>query len=659
MEPAPGTERLLLGNEAIVRGALESGVDVYTYYPGTPSSEIGETFLGIFKQVGIKWVETSINEKVAVEVAGAAYARGATAMVGMKNVGLNVAADPLLALATTYPTNPNSAIVIIVADDPQQHSSAVEMDSRYFLKILKVPALEPSTPQECLEFTKLAFEISRKIKLPVIVRTVTMVSHARSNVTYGDLKASTIPSDFELLKEVNTASKLYFLKLKEDQIYSRLNRALEMSENSNINKISYKGTNSESKHELGIITCGVSYTYVVEALNFLDLSIPTMKIGFINPLPQKKIVEFLKQSKNVLVVEEMDAYLESQALAIAQKHGIKVKIYGKDSFSFLNLSETSLLSYIGELNPTKAALAICKLAKVAPKIDLETIESEKSSYVGLSRKPIMCPGCPHRTTGYALKLAANKIKKSTGKEVFFFQDIGCYTMLSYPPMGFANVKYCMGSSIALAQGVAHTDDSLNVAIIGDGTFFHSGIPAFLNGIHNRAPIVVLILDNGWIGMTGQQPHPGSDTQHYLGGKSKTVINLEDFLRGTGAFISVIKRSDYLNTYDNIENNEKSNDKYTENLKNAIIESGLGALEKRCLHAILVKDECVQKYIKRHEIFVREVNAELCTNCGMCYEVFLCPAIGVQDSKAFISKGLCLGCGICEEICPNNAIKKKT
>ncbi|MFX1298844.1 MAG: indolepyruvate ferredoxin oxidoreductase subunit alpha, partial [Promethearchaeota archaeon] len=278
-----GEEKFLLGNEAIVRGALESGIDVYTYYPGTPSSEVGEAFMEIFKEIGMKWVESSINEKVAMEVAGAAYARGASVMVGMKNVGLNVASDPLFALVTTYPKNKNSALVILVADDPQQHSSAVEMDSRHYLKLFKIPALEPSNPQECLEFTRRAFKISRELKLPVLIRTVTMVSHARGNVIIGEIKQSEIQEDFDLSKEVNVASRLYFLELKEDQIYNRMKQALEMSENSKLNLIINE--NVKNDYELGIITSGVSYSYVCETLEFLGLKAPILKIGFINPLP--------------------------------------------------------------------------------------------------------------------------------------------------------------------------------------------------------------------------------------------------------------------------------------------------------------------------------------------------------------------------------------
>lgn len=636
----PGVERFFLGNEAIVRGGLESGLDVYTFYPGTPSSEVGEIFTEIFREVGMKWVESSINEKVAIEVAGAAYARGATVMVGMKNVGLNVASDPLYALATTRPKNSNSALVILIADDPQQHSSAVEMDSRYYLKLFKVPALEPSNPQECLEFTKSAFQISRELKLPVVLRTVTMVSHARSNVIIGEIKRSEIKGDFDLSKEVNVASRLYFLELKEDQIYSRMNRALEMSESSSLNRI--ENEDVKNKYELGIITCGVSYSYVHEALDFLDLKAPILKIGFINPLPEKLIASFLKRFKQIFVVEENDPYLETQVMAIAQKNGLNLKIYGKDPFSYSK--ETSLLPFVGELNPTKISLALIKITHIAPKIDLNQIEGKK--YKILGRKPILCPGCPHRTTGYALQKAITKIKSKTGKEIYFYQDIGCYTLLAFPPISFANVKYCMGSSIALAQGVAQTNGSLNIAIIGDGTFFHSGIPALLNGIYNKAPILVLILDNGWIGMTGQQPHPGSDTRYYKEGNFKKSINLEEFLKGTGACVSVIRHH---------EGNEKD---YATRLKEIIYEKGLDVLGKKNLHVIVVKDECIQKYIKRHKVKVRHVDVELCKNCGLCYSQFLCPAINEKDDVAYINSSLCLGCGICEEICPNNAINRE-
>ncbi|MFX1549437.1 MAG: thiamine pyrophosphate-dependent enzyme [Promethearchaeota archaeon] len=635
-----GESKFLLGNEAIVRGALESGIDVYTYYPGTPSSEVGEIFMEIFRKVGMSWVESSINEKVAIEIAGAAYARGATVMVGMKNVGLNVASDPLFALATTRPNNKNSAMVILVADDPEQHSSAVEMDSRNFLKIFKIPALEPSNPQECLDFTKEAFEMSRKLKLPVILRTVTMVSHARSNVGIGKIKKSKMQIEFDLSKELNVALRFYFLEMKKNHIYNRMNRALEFSENSSLNII--ENENVKNKYKLGIITSGVSNSYVHEALNFLELEAPVLKIGFINPLPEKLIVKFLKEYKKVLIVEENDAYLETQVLAIAKKHDLNVKIYGKDPFSYSEVN--SLLSFVGELNPTKVALALLKITDLRPKIDLKQIDEKK--YNLMARNPTLCAGCPHRTTGYALQKAIKKIKSKSGKKVYFYQDIGCYTLLVLPPFNFANVKYCMGSSIALAQGVAHTSESLNVAIIGDGTFFHSGIPALLNGIYNKAPILVLILDNGWIGMTGQQAHPGSDTRYYREGNYKQNVILEEFLEGTGAYVNVIKH------------NEKTDDEYFSKLKDLIFQIGLDVLENRNLHVIVIKDECIQKLIERQKPTIRYVDSELCNNCGICYSQFLCPAINAIDNFAFIDSNLCLGCGICEEICPNNAIYKE-
>ena len=638
LEGTTGSKKFLLGNEAIVRGALESGIDIYTYYPGTPSSEVGEIFMEIHKKAGMTWVESSINEKVAMEVAGAAYARGATAMVGMKNVGLNVSSDPLFALATTHPKNKNSAIVILVADDPQQHSSAVEMDSRNFLKIFKIPALEPSDPQECLEFTKEAFNISREIKLPVILRTVTMVSHARSTVRIGEIKKSEINNDFDLSKEVNVALKSYFLEMKKDHIYNRMNRALEFSEKSELNIIENEEATNE--YDLGIITSGVSYHYVREALSFFEFEAPILKIGFINPLPERLIVKFINQNKEILIVEENDPFLETEILAIAQKNGLRVKIHGKDPFSYSR--EESFLSIVGELNPTKVALALMKVLNLKPKINLEQIDEK--SYEILSRNPIMCAGCPHRSTGFALQKAIKRIKTKTGKEVYFYQDIGCYTLLALPPFNFANVKYCMGSSIALAQGVAHTSESLNIAIIGDGTFFHSGIPALLNGVYNKAPILVLILDNGWIGMTGQQPHPGSDPRYYKEGSSKRKIILEDLVESSGAHINVIKHY------------EKEDDGYFKKLKDLIYQIGLRVLENKELHVIIIKDECIQRTIKRQSPEIRYVVQDLCNNCGICYSQFLCPAIDEREENAYINSYLCLGCGICEELCPNKAIR---
>ncbi|MFX1569269.1 MAG: thiamine pyrophosphate-dependent enzyme [Promethearchaeota archaeon] len=640
LEGNPGEEKFLLGNEAIVRGAIESGVDIYTYYPGTPSSEVGATFMSIFRNAGLKWVECSINEKVAIEVAGAAYARGAAAMVGMKNVGLNVASDPLFALSTTRPKNENSAMVILVADDPQQYSSAVEMDSRNYLKLFKIPALEPTNPQECLDFTKEAFQISRKLKLPVILRTVTMVSHARSNVNIGEIKKSGLKDDFDLSKEVNVASRLYFLEMKEDQIYNRMKKALEMSESSTLNRI--ENDDGINEYKLGIITSGVSYSYVLEALEFLKLDAPILKIGFINPLPEKKIVRFLEKCSQVLIVEENDPYLETQVLAIAQKNNLKIVLHGKDPFSYSK--DKSLLPFVGELNPTLIVIALKKITNLKAKVDLNEII--KKEYDILERKPMMCAGCPHRTTGYALQQAVRKIKSKSGKLIYFYQDIGCYTLLALPPYSFANVKYCMGSSIALAQGVSQTSDSLNIAIIGDGTFFHSGIPALLNGIYNKAAILVLILDNGWIGMTGQQAHPGSDTRYYKEGNLKKRIELEDFLKGTGAEVTVIHHYEDLHV------------EYTSQLRNLIFEKGIEVLENKSLQVILIKDECIQKAVKRQTKIKRYVNPELCNNCGVCYSQYACSAIEQRDNCAFIDSSLCLGCGICEELCANNAIYRE-
>lgn len=416
-----------------------------------------------------------------------------------------------------------------------------------------------------------------------------------------------------------------------------MNRALVLSEGSPLNRIEYEDFSND--YDLGIITSGVSYNYVFEALEFFNLKAPILKLGFINPLPEKKIVAFLKQFKQVLVVEENDPYIETEILAIAQKNGIQTKILGKDPFSFSK--ERALLNYVGELNPTEVALALMKITNLTPKINLNQIKDKE--YKTVKRKPILCPGCPYATIGYALKKAVKKIKSDSGKKVYFFQDIGCYTLLSFPPYSFANVKYCMGSSIALAQGVAHTDDSLNIAIIGDGTFFHSGIPPLLNGIHNKAPILVLILNNGWIGMTGQQPHPGSDVRHYQEGKLKKRIDLNKFLVGTGADVSVIRRQEHIEG------------KYSEMLENLICEKGCRVLEKRDIQVIVIEDECIQKYNQRNPLDIRYIDDDLCTNCGICYNQFYCPALNEKDEKAHINSSECLGCGICEELCPNNAI----
>ena len=415
-----------------------------------------------------------------------------------------------------------------------------------------------------------------------------------------------------------------------------MDQAAKISETSHLNR--FEDENEKNIYDLGIITSGVSYSYVKEALAFLELKAPLLKIGFINPLPTKKIVEIFSTVKNILVVEENDSFIESQVLAIAHKSRSDVSIYGKHSFSY---SKDSLLPHVGELNPMLVVNAIINLTKIEPKIKLDIIVQENYNLV--KRRAVLCPGCPHRSTGYALKQAVKKFKIKTGKEVYYYQDIGCYTLLAYPPLNFANVKYCMGSSIALAQGVAHTDISLNVAIIGDGTFFHSGIPALLNAIHNRAPILVLLLDNGWIGMTGQQPHPGSDTHHYTTAFPKEAIKLDEFLKGTGANIRIFNKS------------TQDQDSIVQ-LRILIYEGAIDVIENKKVNVILIRDECIQKFIQRHKIAIRKIDNNLCKNCGLCYDQFLCPAICVIGKFAFIDPKLCNGCGVCEEICPNNAIK---
>jgi indolepyruvate ferredoxin oxidoreductase alpha subunit len=558
----------------------------------------------------------------------------------MKNVGLNVASDAFYAIATTKPSNENSALVVIVADDPEQHSSAVEMDSRYYLKLLKVPCLEPGSPQECLDYAKLAFEISQKLKIPVIVRPVTMVAHARSGVRLGDIRPSGLNDSFSLPKEVNVASRLYFLDLKREQIYNRMNQALEISESSDINEIYFE--NKKNEQNLGIITSGVSYSYTKEALDFLKLYAPVFKIGFINPLPEQKLVHFMKNFDKILIVEENEPYIESQIMGIAQKHNLDLKIIGKDPFSFS--AENSILPRVGELNPSWVIKALSKITGIEPEFDIDKIQQEK--YDVISRKPILCPGCPHRTTGFALKRAVSKIKKEKNVEVFYHQDIGCYTLLSYPPLNFANLKYCMGSSIASAQGVAHTSTSLNIAIIGDGTFYHAGLPALLNSVHNKAPILVLILDNGWIGMTGQQPNPGSNTDHYTMGTEKYRVFVEKIAEGIGTKV------------DTVINSGKDAVKYIKNLRELIFQAGEYVLENREPRVIVIKDECIQPVRRRKKPVIREADPEKCVNCGMCYRNLGCPAIYVENDHSVIDPALCLGCGICEALCPQNAIHIK-
>ena len=530
----PGGKIILLGNEAIVRGALEAGVNFVSTYPGTPASEIGNTFFKIAKKAGV-YFEFSTNEKVALEAGIGASFSGLKTLVAMKNFGLNVCLDALLPFAYTGTKGPT---VIIVADDPSCHSSAQsEENSRGFAYVSYIPFLEPSDPQECKDFTKLAFQISEKFKIPVIIRTTTRVAHQKMPVKLGEIfRYRNEVSGAGFIKDIKRFVTLppRVLEMKEE-LLAKIEKIKEFSESSPINQL-YRGQTSA---KLGIITSGVSYLYVMEALQKLNLSLPVLKLGFFYPLPEKKIKNFIKPLKKVLIVEELEPFLEKETERLAKDVNCNLKVAGKE-----------LMSEVGELKPEIVTAAVAKFSNKKYKFQAPVLKLQVPK-----RLPVLCPGCP-----YWLVISA--IKKTVDvNKVIFGGEIGCYMLFGNPPVNLQDYLFCMGSSVGIAHGIMKassfvstsakavadkktTEDKRKlITFIGDSSFFHAGIPALINTVFNKSNPLLIILANQTTAMTGHQPHPGAPA-------TPDGIKIEPIVRACGV--------KYVKTIDQINQEEFSN-----------------------------------------------------------------------------------------------------
>ena len=476
-----GKKLILLGNEAVVRGALESGVQFVSTYPGTPSSEIGNTFFKIAEKAGV-YFEFSTNEKVALEAGIGASFSGLKTLVAMKNFGLNVALDALLPFVYT---GTKGATVIIVADDPSCHSSAQsEENSRGVAYLAHIPVLEPSDPQECKDFVKLGFQISGKYNIPVIVRTTTRVAHQKMPVILGKIsvsvKASVGKQKGKFIKNPKQFITLppRVLEMKKE-LLEKIEKIRSFSEN-----LSRADTGSQ---KTAIITSGVSYLYVMEALKELNINLPVLKLNFFYPLSEKKIKNFIKKLKKVLIVEELEPFLEKEVQRLAKEVNCKLEIVGK-----------KLLPEVGELKPEFVTSAIAKFANKK-----FTIWNSQFKTPVLKRYPQLCPGCP-----YWLVISAIKKAVDTNK-VIFGGEIGCYMLFGNPPVKLQDYLSCMGSSVGIAHGIKKSAGQKIITFVGDSSFFHAGIPALINTVFNKSNPLIIILKNETTAMTGHQPHPGA------------------------------------------------------------------------------------------------------------------------------------------------------
>ncbi len=527
---APGATMFMLGNEAIARGAIEAGVQVVAAYPGTPSSEITETLVNNAKNTGM-YAEWSINEKVAFEVALAGSISGLRSLSIMKHVGMNVAHDPIM---TASYMGARGGLVVISADDPGQWSSQNEQDNRYIARQAYIPVLEPCSAQEAKDMMVDAFRLSEEFGQMFMLRSVTRIGHARSNVVLGGIEAEKRQGKF--VKD--------FVKLVCLPSNYRVNRRLVIQRMAKIKGIidtlPYNYLTTRKGAKLGVIACGISYGYALEAIKWMGLedSISILKIGTPYPLPEKLVQQFLKVVPEVVVVEELEPFVEDGVKVIAQQSGIAVKIHGKD-----------VIPLAGELGTRLVAEALSRLTGVKPPVDFAEIDRlrEETSALLPLRPPTMCAGCPHRASAYAINIAARRYQQATGKEPVKTGDIGCYALASNPPLNSDDVAICMGGAFGLGNGFAHILDVPVIAHLGDGTFFHSGIPPMINAVYTRSNLTMVVMDNSTTGMTGFQPHPGSS------GDKAIDVKIEDIARGSGVkFVEVVDSFDLPKLIDVLE-----------------------------------------------------------------------------------------------------------
>ena len=572
-------KQLMLGNEAVARGLYEAGCNFVSSYPGTPSTEITEA-IAKYQEVYAEWAP---NEKVAMESAFGASVAGRRSFCGMKHVGLNVAADPLFTISYT---GVNAGMVIGVADDAGMHSSQNEQDSRHYAMAAKIPMLEPADSAEALAFAKLAYELSEKFDTPVLLKMCTRVSHSQSVVETGDR--------VETLKEYTKDIPKYVMmpgnaKKRHPVVEARTRALVEYAETADINPIEAGRCNA-----MGFITSSTSYQYVKEV--FGD-QYPVMKLGMIWPMPEKKIVDFAASVEKLVIVEELDGFIEAHC------KNLGIACEGKNTFSCID-----------ELSQNKVAAAMGAAVEAGKALDAAIPP----------RPPVMCAGCPHRGLFYTLK--KNKVT--------VLGDIGCYTLGAVAPLQAVDTVICMGASVSGIHGFCKsqngTADNKTVAVIGDSTFMHSGITGLVNIAYNESNATVIIVDNSITGMTGHQQNP--TTGFNLKGDPCAKIDLETLCRSVG-----IKRVRVVDPYDLAQ-------------CDVAIKEELAAQEPS---VIISRRPCaLLKYVKHKAPLA--VDRDKCVGCKACMKIG-CPAISIIDGKAKVDTTQCVGCGVCEQLCKFGAL----
>jgi len=588
---------LLSGNQAIARGAWQAGVTVATGYPGTPSTEILEAATRFKDDLCLEW---SPNEKVALEVAAGAALTGARCIVTMKHVGLNVAADPLMTLSYTGVVG---GLVIVVADDPGMHSSQNEQDSRHFARFAKVPMLEPADSQEALDFTVLGLELSEKFRTPVLLRSTTRVSHSSGIVTLGPRKVPDRKIGFEkdIARFVPVPAHARGMRLRVEERTAILRAAAESSP---ANRIEW------ADRGLGVIAEGVAYQYVKEVLPGASV----LKLGWAIPFPDALLRTFASGVARVLVVEELDGILEEHVRSLG------IACEGR-----------SLVPGMGELSSSRLAAVLRGMPGITPASIVPPSEQPAALVAQPpahpeaadlpARPPVLCPSCPHRGIFHAL-----------GKfDVVVTGDIGCYSLGAFAPLNRLDTILCMGAGISMAHGMTKAGEPRRVVgMVGDSTFFHSGITGLLDIAYNKGNPVIIVVDNRTTAMTGHQDHPG--TGRTLAGAETGEAKIEDIARACGMKNVVVVNPYHLKPT-------------TETLRKA--------LESDEAWLIVSRGACP---LATHERLgpPRKVDQDLCTVCKACLKLG-CPAIEFDGAKVTINDLLCNGCSMCQQVCPSKAI----
>jgi indolepyruvate ferredoxin oxidoreductase alpha subunit len=637
LKDSPGEKVFMLGAEAIARGALEAGVGMVTTYPGTPASEVGDTVSEVALELPGLHFQYSVNEAVALENAIGGAWSGVRSLCAMKHLGMNVAADPFFTLC--YIGVQPGSLVLVNGGDPSCISSTNEQDNRYYALHAHTICLEPSNSQECKDYALKAFELSEKFDLPVILNAPSRILHGTGEVTLGRLVSPKAEGQFKKAPG-KLVSALTIAVGNKARLMSRIQKAEKAAgELPELNRV------ISGKSKTGIITASAAYNCAMEALDTLRLyDFPILKLGMVYPINSELIERFSQDLEKIIVIEELEGFLEAEVKRILFDKKMFIEVHGKDMFPA-----------VSELNTDIVIRGICKATGVKEPVDYTEIQAKygKATAKALQRNASLCPGCPHRATAYALKKAAQQYIEASGKgQVVFGGDIGCYGTLALPPYSLEDWIVCMGAGFNISAGMSFKLKDTMIGLIGDSTFLHSGIPGLISAVYNGANVLIVIMDNKWVGMTGGQPTAatGINSSHE---EAPPAVDLKDIAKACGV--------KYVKSFDPYD------------IRHAI-EVITNALEEKGVRVLISERECVLPARRRMEK-IREaeraqgkytyyaIDPDRCQDCEECYRRFACPALLRKEENgkqfAYIEDARCTLCGACKEVCRSGMAITKT